>query len=360
MACVYDHHNSSKARERLEPHESRIEDLESSEKSEISASSINTLDFSESRERRLRELKLLQHYSTKTSKSLLGGTSTATENWSIYLPNLAFKSDALLNSLLSLSALHLAKTEPNEAESEEAYRNYLDLAVRGHSQDIAHACKENADVLCLTSGLLRVCAFAALQERSLSPYAPPMQWLQMTHGTGRVFHAVWQWISDDETSIAMRMLNRSPKLTPFNEELWAEDNRQGFQYLLHRSQADTANEPWSSSVQEAYNTTLSYIGSVQIAITAGEAPEDICRRLIVFPLLISKEFINLVEEQQPRALVVLAHYFALLAKFKDDIWYIGDAGQREVRGIHTILPVEWQDRMSKPLQIMESVPLVPL
>ena len=73
--------------------------------------------------------------------------------------------------------------------------------------------------------------------------SPPIQWLQMTHGTGRVFHAVWQWLSDDETSVAMKVLIRPPILKAFNEELWAESNRQRLEYLLQRSQADVINEP---------------------------------------------------------------------------------------------------------------------
>jgi hypothetical protein len=64
---------------------------------------------------------------------------------------------------------------------------------------------------------------------------------------------------------------------------------------------------------------LSYIAAVKIAITAGEEPDNTCRRLIAFPTLIPKEFTVLVAEQQPRALVLLACYFALLARFREKI-----------------------------------------
>lgn len=356
MPCIYEHQNN-KGSDRLAPFESRIDDLESSTQSEIVASSVNTLDFSESRVRRLRELRLLHHYSTKAIHNFSSSavSTVSSEIWTILLPELAFKNDALLNSLLCLSALHLAKTGPNEAEAKEIHQNYLDLAVRGHSNDVAHASKENADILCLTSSLLRACAFSALEERSLDPYVLPMSWLQMTHGTGRVFHAVWDWVSDNEESMVMRILNRPPILTPFNEELWAESNRQGFQHLLDRSPADVANEPWDSSIQEAYSSTLSYIGSIQIAITAKEEPENTGRRILAFPCLISREYVDLVEEKRPRALTVLAYYFALLARFRKSLWWAGDSGRREVRGIQTMLPAEWQEQMSWPLRTMEEV-----
>jgi len=222
------------------------------------------------------------------------------------------------------------------ALTEETHRNYLDLAIRGHSENISHASRENADASCLTSSFLRVCAFAALQGRSLNPYTPPTQWLRMTHGTGRSFHATWHRMSEDETSIAMRVLNRPPILTPFNEALWAEDDRQDLEQLLQRSREDVANKLWNSSIQEAYNSTLSYVSAINIAIAAEEAPGNTCRELIAFLMLIPKGFTDLVEEHEPRALVVLAYYFVLVAMFRDMVWWVGDAGGREIRGIPTI------------------------
>ena len=74
-----------------------------------------------------------------------------------------------------------------------------------------------------------------------------------------------------------------------------------------------------------------------------------CRILLLFPYLVQKGFIDLVQEQRPRALVILAHYFGLLAQFKD-IWFIGDTASREVRAIQSALSKEWQDLMAWPLQ----------
>ena len=253
--------------------------------------------------------------------------------------------------MYSLSALHLAKAEPHDPEAIDAYRRYLDLALREHSNDVTHLSKNNADVVCLTSSLLRTCGFAILQERQLDPYRPPMQWLQMTSGTGNIFRAVWGWIKDDETSIARRLIRRMP-VSPDEKVLFKESNREGFLHLLRRSRIEDATEPWHPDIQEAYMTTISYIGSVQIAINAQERPADINRRLTLFPILIQKRFIDLVEEQQPRALVLLAHYFALLAKFRD-LWWVGDTGQKEIRAIQSVLPEEWQDLMSWPLRAME-------
>jgi hypothetical protein len=175
----------------------------------------------------------------------------------------------------------------------------------------------------------------------------------MTSGALNVFRETWKWISEDEASIARKLImRRTPALVPFNKELFLESNRQDFLHLLRRSRADDASEPWDADIEEAYKSTISYLGGIQIAITAHGAPPDICRRLIVFPIMVKKRFIKLVEDQQPRALVVLAHFFALIARFRD-CWWLRDTGKREIHGIQTVLPDEWQDLMSWPLMTME-------
>lgn len=267
------------------------------------------------------------------------------------LPALGLEYDALLYSMFAISALHLSKTEPHGLEATNAYRKYLDMALRWHSHDVTHLSKTNADAVCLTSSLIRVNSFVVLQERSLTPYTPPMQWIKVTLGGGSVLKAAWEWIGDDTSSIAGRLVKRIPQF--LNEStLYQESNRRGLSHLLEWRRDERLAEPWSTDIEEAYASTIGYIGSVQVAIAAHEAPEDICRKLIAFPMFMQKPFIDSVEQQQPRALVLLAHYFALLAMCKD-VWWLGDAGQREVRGIQTVLPDDWQELMSWPLKVME-------
>ena len=83
------------------------------------------------------------------------------------------------------------------------------------------------------------------------------------------------------------------------------------------------------------------LGSVTDAIKHNRPATELLRRLILFPYLISETFITLVQEERPRALVVLAHLFGLLARFRDR-WFIRDTGRREVLAIQAYLPRPWQ------------------
>ena len=75
---------------------------------------------------------------------------------------------------------------------------------------------------------------------------------------------------------------------------------------------------------------------------------EICRNLMLFPFVVQSQFIDLIKDQQPRALAVLAHYFALLASFRS-VWWIGDTGRKEVQALTTVL----SDLVSWPLNVME-------
>jgi hypothetical protein len=313
----------------------------------ISAGGAGILDFPESRNRRILELKLLHQYITKTSLTIASDPARA-EAWTNIIPNLAFTNDALLYSMYSASALHLAKVEPQDPEALDSHRRYLDLALREHSNDVAQLNKANADIVCLTSSLLRMCAFVMLQDRPLNPYEPPMQWLHMTSRAVTVFKEAWKWIGDDQNSIASILVRRMPIILD-DEAKYGEHNRKGLLHLLRPSQRP---ESWDADIQDAYESTISYIGSIMIAITTQVEQPEIFRRIIAFPMLIKRGFIYLVEQRQPRALVVLAHYFALCTMLKK-VWWIGDVGPREVRGIQMVLSDEWLDLMCWPLQTIE-------
>lgn len=58
-------------------------------------------------------------------------------------------------------------------------------------------------------------------------------------------------------------------------------------------------------------------------------------------------FLDLVSSKAPRALLLFARFFGLM-KGCTDIWYIGNTPEREIGGIRTKLPPEWQELVGWP------------
>ncbi|KAG4416067.1 hypothetical protein IFR04_010770, partial [Cadophora malorum] len=258
----------------------------------------------ESSQRRVTELMLLHQYMAFTCMTLnFPDDHRQQHEWGVAIPHLAFRHSSLLYSIYTLAALHIAKLEPNTPSHIATYQKYLGLTLRSHRDEVGKLNRSNADAACITSSCLRICTFALLQERPLTPYTPPIEWLQMSSTTGRGLNVeAWKYIADDPNSIMRSMICSSPcmQLNPretgsfLHSDLETEQesnifhptNRTPFQHLLRRTPHDIHTEPWNPRIEEAYSSTLRYISSIQLAIAAQEPPASIFRRLVLFPTMV--------------------------------------------------------------------------
>ncbi|KAL9109107.1 MAG: hypothetical protein Q9227_006198 [Pyrenula ochraceoflavens] len=305
-------------------------------------------DIPESKSRRMLELRLLQNYLTCVSQPFgIAQTAEVHAAWTIEVPKLAFRYENLLFAIFTISATHMLRDEPGNSDLISARQNYLGLALREQSRVVAQLSKENADAICFASMLILMNAFATLQERSIEPYSPPVAWLQLGRGASSVFKVALSLIQDHDAARIIPVVNAGPEFDLNNEAVYSDQNRKPFASLL-RMDIASEEEIWDNENREAYEQTLGYLGSIQRAISEKETVVSLCRRLLAFAILIPKRFIELLDQQRPRALVILAHYFGLMAKV-DGVWWIGNSAQREIRGIQNILSPTWQDQLGWPL-----------
>jgi len=308
----------------------------------------NVLVDLESKSRRLLELRLLTNYIDRTSKTFGACQHEDVRRaWSIEAPKLAIQHDNLLYQILSMSALHLLRSEPDNPELVVARQTYHGLALREHRRAVAKLNLHNADAVSCTSSLVFMDAFASLQERSMEPYTPPMEWLQLARGAGSIFAVGISALEGSRVydTAVINAISRHHQYFDNADVMFAAVNRKDLLGLLTQ---DIAGEPWDEETQQAYEKTLNYIGWVQLTIKDGEHMLGTCRRMMAFAVLAPKKFIEFVQEMRPRALVILAHFFALGSQLRD-IWWIGDNVQREIKGIQQVLPPEWQPLMRQPL-----------
>ncbi|KFY33594.1 hypothetical protein V494_07476 [Pseudogymnoascus sp. VKM F-4513 (FW-928)] len=321
----------------------------------------------DARKRRLLELKLLYQYLTNTgwSVSMPSGGATSErsrEIWVTEMPGLALKHDSLLNSIYCVTAMHLTKLDPLNVEALEACNTYFCLAIRQHRQEVSQLNKDNADVALLTASVIRLCAFVVLQDRELTQYTPPTEWFLLTKEAGIVFKESYPYVKDDPSSLSRELLQNNQQLTdkgavfegkkPWDLEIAFTVKEPKFlAHMMERTQDHERDEPWNADIEEVYKQVISFIGTSKSSADAKNNSGDNLRLLILFPIMTQKLFIDLVSEQQPRALVLLAHYFALLVAFRE-VWWIGDMGRREIQGIMSALPVSWHKHMDWPLEVV--------
>ncbi|KAI1384757.1 C6 finger domain-containing protein [Hypoxylon trugodes] len=336
LPCVYDRDASVKS-------------YRKSSTPRLSPSALEENDPPESRVRRMIETKLMHQYLVETGSSIAADDQTR-GMFAREVPRLSFDSDALLYSMYTVSAMHFAKLGKNDELADGAVNaasKYFSMAVREHNKEVSQVSRATADLVCLTSCLMRIIALVQLQGRSRQPW----QWLALAQTSTSTFIDALDRVGPDPNSAAYKLIQGTAHLH-VRGKLPNRKMYQRLQYLMERPEKLRATEHWDSEIQVAYERVLEYICTA-LGLMDKEGPSgNVFRMLLIFPMLVDRRFVELVQTEVPRARVILAHYFALLVQF-DHIWWIGDVGANEVRTVASEVPDEWQGMLVWPLKIIE-------
>lgn len=263
----------------------------------------------------------------------------------------ALKSDAVLYTICLLAAVHKAHTAGiMDMDSVDDISTYLSMAIREHHKDVTNLHPDNVDCATLASNGLRLYSLIRLQHRSLAPYTPPIDWLRVTGTSNIVFRRAYNMVQDRPDSISLLLLSNAFQLMA---EKSSHKYLDELKHLLRREESHELEEFWNDEVDGVYKSTLSIIGAVWKFRRVPEPPTHLARRLIIFPMIVDHQFIDYIEEQRPRALVILAHYFALLNMLRRQ-WHIGNAGFREAWAIVNAVPPEWNEMLREPIEMLEN------
>lgn len=320
------------------------------------------VDLPESRERRLMELRLMQNFIWSVARPFpLSPSKEWGEMFEQTVPAMALKHDNLLSTILAVSASNLLMKDPDNVELQSARQTYIVKAVREQRRMIDLLSAETADPMCLASLFLLTFSFAALRDRTLEPYAPPLRWLHMGRGAGALIGM------SIDTLIKAGRLDHSPMLfvvrsyprLGIDESYFDESMRKNLTGVLSQ-QLPGSGDVWDDETRDTYEKTLSYVGSIQHAINQQEPAYAVCRRIQAFSIIVPPDFTTFVEERRPRALVILAYYFAMTVQVQGP-WWLGmpsdgreGTAEREIRAIAKVLPAGWQGQMVWPLEMVPS------
>jgi hypothetical protein len=311
----------------------------------------------ESTERRLLEIRLMHHFVTSTvNEGFLSAHDEAiSELWAKHAPIEALKYPFLMNVILSIAALHITKINPSEHNMAKVHRTYFNAAISGHLQAVRDIGPDNAEPLLISAILIGLPAFTLLQDTDVASYSPPLQLFRLQGGNSPLFGLGLPMLS--KTSKVRSLLTAKPHMQEFRREVDNEIYLQPFLQLMNWRAPGEVVDPES---QAAYELVLKFVGCVFSNIEKGEDSSILRRMMTSLAAWLPLNYINLLKERNPRALVILAHYFSL-AKAMDNVWWMRGISEREVFGIQTILPEQWQWAMAWPLQrlISYAAPPVP-
>ena len=136
------------------------------------------------------ELRLLHAWMSRGVNSpALVATSTWRRIWLVDLPELALKHDCLLYSFFALSATQLSGAHPTDHELTVARYKYWTMALaeqRRLMTEGGYPAHVDIEAVTFTAMIIAWNAFAMLRDRDIEPYAPPVEWFDVSLGCWKI------------------------------------------------------------------------------------------------------------------------------------------------------------------------------
>jgi hypothetical protein len=321
--------------------------------------------------------EVLYHYEYTTSLTL-ASDDQAKAAWRSSVPELAHQHDFLVNCVLSVASLHLARLHEGQAEKNNmnaVAASRMNKALASYRTALEHITAENAAALFASSTLTAVYLFrtAALDIENLRASIPPgtivppratvdkmlscvLRTIWALRGPLTVLLSGWEWVvSGSMQSVAARKWwprksepatrraqQEDARLAAL-EDLWLDSDRAWSPHCNHLNGA-------LAYLREAYalvsQLTLPERYPPMTAVPYSIDDESLGvltdrGAIFVWSTRISRDFIQLLENKDRDALIILAHYAVLPGRVRN-VWWLEGLGADIVTAIAMAIgPSNW-------------------
>lgn len=317
-------------------------------------SDFNLIEFPESRERRLLEIRLVAHL-IQNMLVTNGMTDRWLALWRDLIPKLTVQYDAVLYAICAYSATHLLQESNGDADTDilqNARHSYLVLALREQRILCNYMDETNAEAICLSASLMVGTTFTLMWDPSQDTFEAALEWLKISKSVERMFWKISAAISPNVPT-AFKIFHSSYQRV---REQWRDEGSLDtpfadvFTFICERE--------LNPENRETYRRTLVYINWIHRYSNQGEEASVVMeRRMQTFGVQAPAEFIQFVEMRHPLALIVLIHFFGVMAQADGQFWWlqplkgIGDTVTvRAIRAIKNLLDPDYHPIISWPLQ----------
>lgn len=263
--------------------------------------------------------ELLIHYTTVTCHTLSFSGSLAQFLQSSLLHE-ALSHPFLLREIMAFSGFHLAYLHP---EKQHTYlllaSKHQDLAIRGLREGLSNTItSQNCHALYITSIFLILSKFAAFttiepQHRLhgyLTPIESLLEILTMVNGMDSVFRSSK---NDIRLGPLKGLFSHDPGIRS-TRILSLSDRLQELKLLIESGPQECESKLLVSAIDSLVTATI--IGA-DYATTASLAE---LRAIFIWPMLVPRRFVGLVQERHLISLLILAHYCVLIHWVAEETW----------------------------------------
>jgi hypothetical protein len=313
---------------------------------QLSASPRSPVDSSgvinQSSELNVEDLELMHHFSTVVCLTL-SENKQILHVWQCVVPKQALRHLYLMHCVLGLSALHLIHTSPQDSEVyRRAAIRHQDIAVATFRPLLVNITAENCDALWASSALTVMFGAAQYQVlpetpgvAKLSPLDGILEVCELVRGVYVVSQAAGEWITDGP----LKPVLGDPWEGRGAPELASDivDALQAVEACIIASSTESTSLVYLSSLQVLQQTFAVMVSTDQPTL------------VLVWLVLFERQFVVMLRERDPIALVMLAHYGVVLHGARH-YWWGGSWGFSIVENVYQVLNSEWRPLIAWPAQ----------
>lgn len=313
------------------------------------------------------DLALLHHWTVSTSGSLVR-CREIDRIWQLVLPQIGFKHPFAMHAILSLAALHLAYTDRNNRQKHtiDAVRHH-NSALQGFCDTIDRASDENADALVACSTLNVIYVFGVSPWSDIgsegNPAAPGgsrkarvlgSEWIPMVRGVRAVVPAFWERVRSGPLR-ELLSLDDWEGVNP-DRDIAAEDER--FR-ALRSAWAQSGDHDARLYDETLYSFRRCYLYVVRCAASNLDASgggmdcgfNKAWAGPIIFLFIAPEEYLTRLQQRQPAALIIFAHFGAVLHSLKR-FWFLDGWARDIVEVVDDILGDYWKPWTAWPREVV--------
>ncbi|KAK4225287.1 sterol uptake control protein 2 [Podospora fimiseda] len=292
------------------------------------------------------DMELLHQWSTSTFKTLVDpeATSAILRLWQVEVPQLSFKHTFLLHLILAISAYHLAYLRPENCQQYSLRASqHQNVAIRTMRDELSNVTPENCHALLAASAFLFTSVLAASQLEGIgsSPAPSPtiddlidvfvlikgirglLDTSQSILITGPLKHlfAVYN-VPDGGNLMLDRVINQLDMFLSCLRE-------------INTNSADSDKK----TVDTIETATRCLMQMIRDAINHSTDPEY--RVVTAFPIMMPDEYVPLLRQKNPLALVLLSYYCVVFHACELKYWFIKGWSEGVMMDISRIAKPPW-------------------
>lgn len=324
-------------------------------------------------------MELLHQFIMQTGHTLVNN-SALQRVWQTRVIDLAIKHKFLMHTVLATSAMHLACIRPEEsAELSVLAASHQEIGLTGFRSELQHFSEENCHAL-FASSILVVFYIPAsyaknnqdmlsIESLTGSGFSAMIDWIRLIRGCHHIIERGRSWLERGPTAVLVprkawylstntvdERSHEEDRYLAGLEKLWAPDTPNNVS--RYDEEELEAYEDALIKLREAFARMAIAESTVKDCCwcsVGDEMPINLDRRVpriiagVLWQMLISEAFFNLMEKRKPIALVLLAHT-AIITKRTSEEWWNKSPAMMTIAAVAACLPpqyhpwIEWPQR----------------